>query len=52
MVQEASSGIEVQLKRRADSIPDLVATRFGFGLADYFELENPDDRKLPKVTFS
>lgn len=47
------NGAVRQLNTKVESFPsNLVATQFGFSLADYFELENPDDRKLPNVKFS
>jgi len=39
--------------RRVESFPsNLVAGRFGFAKADYFELESPSDRQLPEVRFA
>jgi LemA protein len=38
---------------RIESFPsNFVASTFKFEKADYFELENPDDRKTPQVTFA
>ncbi len=55
---------EIQMSRRyyngsvrnlnvlVESFPsNLVAGRFGFAKAEYFELENPADRAVPKVEF-
>jgi LemA protein len=53
MARRYYNGAVRQLNTKVESFPsNLVATRFGFRLADYFELENPNDRKLPKVAFS
>ena len=53
MARRYYNGAVRQLNTRVQSFPsNLFATQFGFGLADYFELENPDDRAMPKVTFS
>jgi LemA protein len=49
--QEAWSGIDVQLKRRTDLIPNLLAGPFGFSKMEYFELENAADRAVPQVKF-
>lgn len=47
------NGAVRQLNTKVESFPsNLVASQFGFRLADYFELENPDDRKLPDVAFN
>jgi LemA protein len=56
---------EVQMSRRyyngatrdlnvmVESFPsNFVASTFKFEKAEYFELENPDDRKTPQVSFS
>lgn len=52
MARRYYNGAVRQLNTRIQSFPsNLVAAQFGFGLADYFELENPADRALPKVTF-
>lgn len=55
---------EIQMSRRyyngatrdlnvaVESFPsNIVATRYGFEKAEYFELEDPADRALPKVEF-
>ncbi len=53
MARRYYNGAVRQLNTKVESFPsNLVATQFGFRLADYFELENPNDRKLPKVAFS
>jgi LemA protein len=56
---------EIQMSRRyyngatrdlnvmVESFPsNFVASTFKFEKADYFELENPDDRKTPQVSFN
>lgn len=67
-LREGFSGIDVQLKRRHDLIPNLVSTVegyaglergvlkevagiFGFQLAEFFEIEHPNDAELPQVGF-
>ncbi|MCX8509149.1 MAG: LemA family protein [Rhodobacteraceae bacterium] len=65
-LQASLSGIEdtIQMSRRyyngstrelnvkVESFPsNLVARQFGFAKADYFELDNPADRAVPKATF-
>ena len=41
-----------QLNVMVESFPsNFVASTFKFDKADYFELENPDDRNTPKVSF-
>lgn len=53
MARRYYNGAVRQLNTKVESFPsNLVATQFGFRLADYFELENPDDRKRPDVNFS
>ncbi|TRW98677.1 LemA family protein [Paracoccus sp. M683] len=37
---------------RVQSFPsNLIATRFGFDLAQFFELDSPDERQVPAVSF-
>ncbi len=53
MARRYYNGAVRQLNTKVESFPsNLVAGQFGFMQADYFELENPDDRKRPDVTFS
>ena len=45
--EEAWSDVDVQLKRRTDLVPNLVeSVKRG-----YFELDRPEDRQVPKVSF-
>lgn len=47
------NGAARDLNIRVESFPsNLVANSFGFSKADYFEIDNPADRVLPKVSFS
>ncbi|AUH64240.1 LemA family protein [Paracoccus zhejiangensis] len=40
------------LNTKVQSFPsNLVAARFGFGLAEYFELDSPTERQVPGVSF-
>ncbi|WP_299844519.1 LemA family protein [uncultured Paracoccus sp.] len=40
------------LNTKVQSFPSkLVAARFGFGLAEYFELDSPAERQVPGVSF-
>jgi hypothetical protein len=59
---EAWSDVEVQLKRRTDLVRDLntavdsfpanqIALVFRFVKRGYFELDRPEDRQVPKVSF-
>jgi LemA protein len=53
MARRYYNGAVRQLNTKVESFPsNLVAGQFGFAQADYFELENPDDRKRPDVKFS
>jgi LemA protein len=53
MARRYYNGAVRQLNTKVESFPsNLVAGQFGFTQADYFELENPDDRKRPDVKFS
>ena len=60
----ASIESEIQMSRRyyngstrdlnvmVESFPsNLIAGKFGFAQAEYFELDDPKDRDLPKVAF-
>ncbi|MBP0438761.1 LemA family protein [Tianweitania sediminis] len=47
------NGAARDLNIKVESFPsNLVANSFGFKKADYFEIENPADRAVPKVAFS
>jgi LemA protein len=52
-VDEAWSGIDVQLKRRHDLVPNLVETVKGlsFGTPEFFEVEVAAERAVPQVAF-
>jgi LemA protein len=53
MARRYYNGAVRQLNTKVESFPsNLVAGQFGFAQADYFELENPDDRRVPDVKFS
>ena len=40
------------LNTKVESFPsNLIASRFGFGLAEYFELDSPAERQVPGVSF-
>jgi LemA protein len=47
------NGAARDLNIKVESFPsNLVAGAFGFEKADYFEIENPEDRAVPQVSFS
>ncbi len=47
------NGAARDLNIKVESFPsNLVAGAFGFEKAEYFEIENPEDRVVPKVSFS
>lgn len=47
------NGAARDLNIKVESFPsNIVANTFGFTKADYFEIENPADRVVPKVSFS
>jgi LemA protein len=47
------NGAARDLNIKVESFPsNLVAGAFGFEKAEYFEIENPEDRAVPKVSFS
>jgi LemA protein len=52
MARRYYNGSARELNVKVESLPsNLVANNFGFEKVDYFELENPADRELPKVQF-
>lgn len=52
MARRYYNGSARELNVKVESFPsNLVANRFGFAKVDYFELDNPADRELPKVKF-
>jgi len=52
MARRYYNGSARELNVKVESFPsNLVASQFGFVKVDYFELENPADRELPKVKF-
>jgi LemA protein len=52
MARRYYNGSARELNVKVQSFPsNLIAGQFGFKTADYFELENPADRDLPKVSF-
>lgn len=52
MARRYYNGSVRELNVKVESFPsNLIANQFGFILADYFELDNIDDRKLPEVKF-
>jgi LemA protein len=47
------NGAARDLNIKVESFPsNIVANTFGFTKADYFEIDNPADRVVPKVSFS
>jgi LemA protein len=47
------NGAARDLNIKVESFPsNLVASSFGFRQAEYFEIDNPADRAVPKVSFS
>ncbi len=53
MARRYYNGSVRELNTKVESFPsNLVANRFHFSKAEYFELENADDRKLPEVKFT
>jgi LemA protein len=47
------NGAARDLNIKVESFPsNLVANAFSFRQAEYFEIDNPDDRATPKVSFS
>ncbi len=52
MARRYYNGSTRELNVKVESFPsNLVAGQFGFSQAEYFELEDPADRALPKVSF-
>jgi LemA protein len=52
MARRYYNGSTRELNVKVESFPsNLVAGQFGFAQAEYFELEDPADRALPKVAF-
>lgn len=52
MARRYYNGSVRELNVKVESFPsNLIANQFGFILADYFELDDLDDRKLPEVKF-
>jgi len=52
MARRYYNGAIRQNNVKVESFPsNLVANRFGFIKGDYFELDDPGDRNLPKVSF-
>ncbi len=53
MARRYYNGSVRELNVKVESFPsNLVANRFGFEKAEYFELEDPTDRSLPEVKLS
>jgi LemA protein len=53
MARRYYNGSVRELNTRVESFPsNLVASRFDFRKAEYFELEDANDRKLPEVRFT
>ena len=47
------NGAARDLNIRVESFPsNIVANSFGFTKAEYFEIENPQDRIVPQVSFN
>jgi len=52
MARRYYNGSTRELNVKVESFPsNLIAQQWGFERAEYFELENPADRELPKVAF-
>jgi len=52
MARRYYNGSTRELNVKVESFPsNLIAQRWGFEGAEYFELEDPSDRDLPKVSF-
>jgi LemA protein len=52
MARRYYNGSTRDLNVKVESFPsNLIANQFGFSKAEYFELEDPADRALPKVSF-
>jgi LemA protein len=52
MARRYYNGAARELNIKVESFPsNLIANRFGFRQADYFELENAADREVPQVSF-
>ena len=49
MVREGWIGIDVQLKRRAELISNLVAKLFAIVQAEFFAADAASERQVPKV---
>lgn len=53
MARRYYNGSVRELNTKVESFPsNLVASRFNFTKAEYFELDDANDRKLPEVRFS
>ncbi len=50
--REAWAGIDTELKRRYDLIPNLVASMFGFQRMEFFEVEEASVRAPVKVSLT
>jgi LemA protein len=52
MARRYYNGTVRDLNIMIDAFPsNLVAKRFGFEKADFFEIEKPQDRAVPRVEF-
>lgn len=52
MARRYYNGASRDLNVKVESFPsNLIANHYGFQQSDYFELEDPQDRALPKVSF-
>jgi LemA protein len=53
MARRYYNGAARDLNIKVESVPsNIVASTFGFRKAEYFEIENPQDRAVPQVAFS
>lgn len=53
MARRYYNGAARELNVKVESFPsNLVASTFGFRQTEFFEIENADDRALPKVSFN
>lgn len=53
MARRYYNGAARELNIKVESFPsNLVASMFGFSQAEYFEIDNAEDRAVPKVSFS
>ena len=52
VMRGAAVGRVVESRSPSYAVGDLVAGMFGFGKSEFFEIEAPAEREVPKVSFS